>query len=237
MANFVLVHGSNGGGWVWQKVAPLLRVAGHEVYAPTLTGLSDRSHLLECGVNLTTHIADVVNLLIYEDLSDVILVGNSYAGMVITGVAAKAPERLKLLVYLDAYLPDNGQSEADLWPPERRALAQAAEDATRGLAQPPPPALFGVTDPALADWITARSTPHPTATYTEPVPAGNSRSAALPRVFIHCTANPRTTPDVFGPFAAKARAQGWEVREIAAGHLAMLTAPQEVAGMLRELTA
>lgn len=237
MACFVLVHGSNGGGWVWQKLAPLLRVAGHEVYTPTLTGLADRAHLLRCGVDLTTHITDVVNLLFYEDLSDVTLVGNSYAGMVITGVAAKAAERLKLLVYLDAYLPADGQSESDLWPPERRAIAEAAEAEARGLAQAPPPTLFGVTDPALAAWIAARLTPHPVATYTEPVPPGNAASAALPRVFIHCTANPSTTPDVFGPFAAQARASGWPVREIATGHLAMLTAPRELVSLLDELAA
>ena len=235
MATFVLVHGSNGGGWVWQRVAPLLRAAGYQAYAPTLTGLSDRSHLLSCGVNLTTHITDVVNLLVYEDLSDVILVGNSYAGMVITGVAAKAPERLKLLVYLDAYVPEDGQSEVDLWPPERRAIAEAAEADAKGLAQPPPPHLFGVTDPTLADWIKARVTPQPVATYIEPVPLGDARSTALPRVFIHCTGNPATTPDVFGPFAAKARAKGWQVHELATGHLAMLTAPREVAELLLEV--
>jgi pimeloyl-ACP methyl ester carboxylesterase len=235
MRPLVLVHGSSCGGWVWQKLAPLLRSAGHEVYTPTLTGLSDRSHLLSCGVDLSTHITDIVHLLTYEDLSDVILVGNSYAGMVITGVAAKAPERLGLLVYLDAYIPEDGQSEADLWPPERRAAAEAAESVTKGLAQPPPPTLFGLTDPELVDWFNERVTPHPVSAYTEPVPAGNARSRALPRVFIQCTSNPPTTPDVFGPFAAKASAMGWDVYELAAGHLAMLTAPRELAALLLEL--
>src|SRR3972149_5119926 len=129
MATFVLVHGSFGGGWVWQKVTPLLRAGGHEVYTPRLTGVGDRSHLLNCGVDLTTHITDVASLLFYEDLSDVVLVGHSYAGMVITGVAAKVPERLKLLVYLDAYVPDAGQSEVDLWPAEMRAAIQDDEAA------------------------------------------------------------------------------------------------------------
>jgi pimeloyl-ACP methyl ester carboxylesterase len=235
MATFVLVHGSNDGGWVWKKLSPLLRSAGHEVYAPTLSGLADRSYLAGCGVNLTTHITDIVNLLFYEDLSEVVLVGNSYAGMVITGVAAKAPERLKLLVYLDAYVPEAGQCESDLWSPERRAIAEAAEAATKGLAQAPPPALFGITDPALTDWIQARATPQPVATYTEPAPPGNTRSAAITRVFIHCTGNPPTTPDVFGSFAAKARSEGWQVHEIAAGHLAMLSAPRELAAILLEI--
>ena len=96
----------------------------------------------------------------------------------------------------------------------------------------PPPAIFGVTDPALAAWITARWTPQPVATYSEPVPAGNARSTALRRVYIHCTGNPATTPDLFGPSAAKARADGWDMYELAAGHLAMLTAPRELAAIL-----
>jgi hypothetical protein len=155
--------------------------------------------------------------------------------MIITGVAAKTAERLRLLVYLDAYIPADGQSEADLWPPERRAIAEAAESSTRGLAQAPPPSLFGVDDPVLVEWINARLTPHPTATYTEPVRAVGPGTDTLKRVFVHCTGNPRTTPDVFGPFAAKARSAGWDVYEIATGHLAMLTAPHEVASLLLKL--
>jgi pimeloyl-ACP methyl ester carboxylesterase len=237
MHPFVLVHGSHSGGWIWQKVAPLLRAGGYEVYTPTLTGLSDRSHLLDCGVDLTTHITDVVSLIFYEDISDVVLVGHSYAGMVITGVAAKVPERLKLLVYLDAYVPDDGQSEVDLWPAEMRAAIQADEAAARGLRQPPPPAIFGITDPEMADWVRARWTPQPLTTYTQPVPSGTARSAALPRVYIHCTGGPTTSTPLFAPFAAKARADGWQVREMATGHVAMLTAPRELAGLLLELSA
>ncbi len=237
MEPFVLVHGSHGGGWIWQKVAPLLRAGGHEVYTPTLTGLSDRSHLLDCGVDLMTHITDVVNLLYYEDLSDVILVGNSYAGMVITGVAAKVPERLKLLVYLDAYVPDDGQCESDLWPADMRATIQGDEAAERGLRQLPPPALFGITDPEMADWVKARWTPQPLATYTQPVPSGTARSGAIPRVYIHCTGGPTTSTPLFAPFAAKARADGWQVHEMATGHIAMLTAPREFADLLLEFGA
>lgn len=236
MATFLLVHGTGCGGWVWQKLTPLLRAGGHEVYTPTLTGLSDRKHLLSCGVNLSTHITDIVNLIFYEDLSNVILVGNSYGGMVITGVATKIPERLKLLVYLDAYLPDDGQSEADLLPAEMLAARQADAAEHGGLTQPPPPGIFGVTDPVLADWVKTRMTPHPLATYMEPVPAGNARSAAIPGIFIHCNGNPSTTPDLFSPFADKARAKGWQVNELSAGHLAMLTAPRELAEILRQAT-
>jgi pimeloyl-ACP methyl ester carboxylesterase len=233
----VLVHGSNDGSWVWKRVAPMLRAAGHEVYAPTLSGLADRRHLLDSGIDLNTHVEDVANLLVYEDLSDVILVGHSYAGMVISGVAASVPERLKRVVYLDAYVPEPGQSAVDLWPEERRAYAERADPTGEGSAQPPPLSLFGVTDPGLAAWIESRMTPHPGATYTQPVAPGDARSAALERVFISCTGNPATTPNFFGPFAQKARSSGWAVHEIAAGHLAMLTAPESVAEVLLEIAA
>jgi pimeloyl-ACP methyl ester carboxylesterase len=232
MATFVLVHGTGHGGWCWQKVAPLLRARGSDVYTPTLTGVGDRSHLLVCGVDLATHITDVASLLFYEDISDVVLVGHSYAGMVITGVAANVPERLKVLVYLDAYVPDDGQSELDLWPEDMRAAIQADAESSRGLRPPPSAAFLGITDPEMAEWVTARVTPHPMSTYTQPVPPGNAKSAALPRVFIHCTAGP-TTP-LFATFAAKARTSGWAVREIPSGHNAMLTAPHEVAELLIE---
>jgi pimeloyl-ACP methyl ester carboxylesterase len=188
-----------------------------------------------CGVSLTTHITDVANLLFCEDLSQVVLVGHSYAGMVITGVAAQVPERLRLLVYLDAYVPDEGQSEADLWSAEMRAARQADAAAHGGLTQPPPPAILGVTDPEMAAWVEARWTPQPWATYAEPVPGGSASSAVLPRAYIHCLGGPTTTTPGFAPFASRARASGWEVRELAAGHMAMLTAPRDVAGSLLEL--
>jgi pimeloyl-ACP methyl ester carboxylesterase len=208
----------------------MLRAGGHEVYAPTLTGVGDRSHLLKCGVDLHTHISDVANLLFYEDLSDVLLVGHSYGGMVITGVAAMVPDRLRLLLYLDAYVPEKGQTERELWPAEMRAAIESDEAAGRGLRPPPAPAFLGVNDPTLAQWMQERTTPHPLATYDQAVPPGDARSDALPRVFVHCTDVP-TTP-VFAPFARKARDRGWEYHEIATGREAMLTAPDDVARIL-----
>ncbi len=235
MSTFVLVHGSSCGGWVWQKLTPLLRASGHDVCAPTLTGLGDRSHLLPCGIGLSTHIGDIANLLFYRDLSDVILVGNSYGGMVITGVAAQAPERLKLLIYLDAYVPEDGECEFNLLPAETRAARTAEAEAHGGVIQPPPLTLFGVSDPDLLCWAQARMTPQPLHTYSEQVPAGNAASRALPRVFIRCTGNPTGTPDLFASSTARARASGWPVLDLAAGHLAMLTAPRELAGLLLKI--
>ena len=156
MATFVLVHGIGCGGWIWQKTTPLLRNAGHDVCTPTLTGIGDRAHLLNCGVDLTMHITDITNLLRYEDLTDIVLVGHSYAGMVITGVAASVPERLRLLIYLDAYVPEDGQIESELWPPEMRAAIQADAAAGRGLRPPPSPEFMGIADPEMAAWLRAR---------------------------------------------------------------------------------
>lgn len=233
MPVFVLVHGTGHGGWCWQRVASMLRSSGSEAFAPTLTGVGDRSHLLDCGVDLTTHIKDVSSLLFYEDLSDVVLVGHSYAGMVITGVAAVAPERLRQLIYLDAYLPDEGQAEVDLWPPEMRAEIEAGAYAGGGTRPPPSPELMGITDAAMADWVRERITPHPMASYIEPLPRGDARNASLSRAYISCTEGPLAS--LFGPFADKARSAGWAVREIATGHDAMLTTPETVAALLLEL--
>lgn len=233
MATFVLVHGTGHGGWCWQKVAPILRAAGSEVYAPTLTGVSGRSHLVNCGVNLSTHITDITNLLFYEDLSDVILVGHSYGGMVITGAAAKAPGRLRQLIYLDAYVPEEGESEMDLWPPEMRAAIEADAQKSHGLRPPPSPELLGITDREMADWVRDRITPHPLETYTETVPQAKAGSNTLERAYISCTQGPLT--HVFGRFAEKAKEDDWIVREIATGHNAMLTATENVAELLLDI--
>lgn len=234
MATYLLVHGTGCGGWIWKKLAPLLRQQGHEVYAPTLTGLADRKHLLGSGVNLTTHVTDVTNLILYEDLDDLILVGNSYGGMVITGVAGKIPERLRLLVYLDAYLPEDGQSEADLLPPGIFAARQAEAIKNDGLISPPPPALFGISDSPTSTWVTERLTPHPISTYIEKVSA-KVNSADVNGVFIYCTANPPGTADLFAVSAMKARAKGWRVIDLETGHFAMLSSPGQLATILNNL--
>jgi pimeloyl-ACP methyl ester carboxylesterase len=233
MTTFVLVHGTGCGGWIWKNISPLLRAGGHEVYTPTLSGVGDRAHLLDCGVDLNTHITDITSLIEYEDLSDVVLVGHSYAGMVITGVAAKIPERLNQVVYLDAYLPDDGQSEADLWPANMRAEILGDFAAGRGVRQPPSPAFLGITDEEMENWVKVRLTPHPLACYNQPVPLGNSKSASLRRVYIHCTVG--NTASLFATFAKKAKANGWEVYELATGHAVMLTLPHELATILRNL--
>lgn len=205
---------------VWRSLSPFLRAAGHEVYTPTLTGLGASSHLVPKTdrITLATHIEDVTKTLFYEDLSKVVLVGNSYGGMVITGVAAKEPRRLAHLVYLDAYVPFEGENEIVLWPPEEQARVRR-EIAKGNMFRPLPPnfpAFLGITDPKMAEWVQERFTPHPISTYKDLPPSGNSESASIPRSFIHCMEGP--TASVFEVFASRARGLGWKVHELAAGH-------------------
>lgn len=239
MGNFLLVHGTSHGAWCWRRLAPILRAAGHDVYTPTLTGLGASSHLLSKidRITLATHIEDVTNTMFYEDLEEVVLVGHSYAGMVITGVAAKEPGRLAHLVYYDAYVPFEGENEISLWPPEEQARVRA-EIVKGNRFRPLPPdgtpkgfaTFLGISDPELADWAQQRFTPHPISTYEDPPPAGSPESASIPRSYIHCTVGPFAS--WMGVFAARARELGWTMHDLAAGHDAMLTHPRELAHLL-----
>lgn len=233
MATFVLVHGSAHGGWCWRFLAPLLQAAGHDVYRPTLTGLGANSHLLDelDRISLDTHVKDVANMLFYEDLSEVVLVGHSYGGMVITGVADKEPRRLAQLVYLDAYLPLEGESEVDLWPHDQKDKYRA--DLASGIKVRPPlaPSMFGITDAKMSKWVEERLTPHPYSTYEDPPQAsGNSESVSIPRAYIHCAVGHFSS--WMKPFAARARRLKWTVHTMVAGHDVMITHPNELAEML-----
>jgi pimeloyl-ACP methyl ester carboxylesterase len=232
MANVVLVHGSFCGGWYWCFVAPKLRKLGHDVYTPTLTGLGDRSHV-QCNVDLNTHIKDITNLLFYEDLSKVTLVGHSYAGMVITGVAAKMPERISKLIYLDAYVPLDGQSEVDLWPQDSQSPMFKRPSQEGQLRQPPPPSVFGINDPEMVDWIAARLTPQPMGTYTQAGPDSNNESRTIPRAFIQCTIGSGVA--IMSPFVERAKVEGWEMRQITSEHDPMITHPDELTMILNGL--
>lgn len=227
MSTYVLLHGAWHGGWVWQRVAPLLRAAGHEVYTPTLTGVSDNAHLLNPSVGLGTHLQDVVALLEAYDLSEVVLVGHSYAGQVVTGVADRVPARLRTRVYLDAFVGDDGDAAIDLLP---ETVAGHYRESVEGpgfgwLIPVRPLGKLGVTDEADLAWLGPRLTPHPWLTYTEPLRLNGS---PVPAAFIECTDWMR----VFRPHAERAAARGWPVHEIATGHEAMVTAPKELADIL-----
>src|ERR1700757_751905 len=150
METFVLVHGAWAGSVVWRQLEPRLRGAGHEVYAPTLTGIGERKHLLSRDIDLDTHIEDVIGVIDEEDLSDIVLVGHSYGGMVITGVADRVPEKVASLVYLDAFVPESGQSLLNVLPPNLRLATLPSED---WLVAPPTSAAFGLKRPeVIALW-------------------------------------------------------------------------------------
>ena len=228
-ATFVLVHGAWHGGWCWKKLTPLLRAAGHEVYTPTLTGLGDRAHLLSPEIGLNTHIADIAALLEYEDLHNVILVGHSYGGMVITGVADVAAPRLAHLVFLDAFIPQDGQSLFDTIPDHGAGMRKIAEEAGDGWHVPLGNATFGVTDATDVVWMTTRITPHPLRSFEESVRLTDQAALALPRSYILCR---EEEPSLFATFADQAQRDGWGYYELMTSHDAMITVPVALANVL-----
>lgn len=241
MAAFVLVHGSWHGGWCWRKVVPLLRGKGHLVYAPSLTGLGDRSHLLTRGVNLYTHIRDIVRLIEFEDLRNVVLSGHSYGGMVITGAAEFVSGRVARLVYLDALVPRDGDCGFDLLPGARAARAAAAGASVRDwLAPPPAPGAFGVTDPEDVAWMAERLCPMPLAAHRQRVELRSREAERIPRSYILCRGGgifSRSAGMACEAAAAEARRKGWDYREVEAAHDSMITAPREVTRVLLEIAS
>jgi pimeloyl-ACP methyl ester carboxylesterase len=238
MATFVLVHGGGHGGWCYQRVARELRAAGHDVYTPTLTGVGERSHLVSSDVDLDLHIRDVVAVLQFEDLHDVILVGHSYGGMVITGVADRAAERVGRLVYLDAANPMNGQSLVDVAGPTITATrpAGAVVDGVELVLLPTPDAgyFYGVTDLADVAWMAERLTGHPWKCFEQPLHLTNESALwAIPQYHIVCSS---TVPGRDPELVARARAAGrfWEIDT---GHDLMITEPRAVADALLEVAA
>ncbi|MFT4036898.1 MAG: alpha/beta hydrolase family protein [Thermomicrobiales bacterium] len=229
----VLVHGAWHGGWCWERVVPALQAAGHRVVAPTLTGLAERAGELTCETGLLTHIADICAVVQELDLHDVTLVGHSYAGMVITGVATALPERIGRLVYLDAFVPQAGDSAMTLFPPDRAAYyAATAAQAGEGWRIPPPPAAgLGVTAPEDAAWVESRMTDHPLLAFTQPLPQAAPSPATLPRRYIRCAAG---SPS-FAQVAARLSVDpAWDYRELTTGHDAMVTEPAALAALLLE---
>jgi pimeloyl-ACP methyl ester carboxylesterase len=228
-STFVLVHGGWAGGWVWREVASHLRAAGHEVFTPTLTGLGERVHLATPETDLATHIQDILGVLEYEDLREVILVGHSFGGMVITGVAERVPERLAHLVYLDALVPEDGQSLADILGPEIRArlegAAQAYGDGWRVPHDPPD---------------TPRMTPHPLRTGVQALAVKNPAAKALPRTFIYCAEGKEEMATGFAITGAAQRAKAdgsWRYLELPTRHVPMETEPLELAAALQGIAA
>jgi pimeloyl-ACP methyl ester carboxylesterase len=229
---YVLVHGAWHGGWCWVRVADRLRAAGHRVLTPTQTGLGERAHLMSPAITPDTFIDDIASVIETEELADVILVGHSFGGRSVAGVADRMPQRLRHLVFLDASLPESGRSAFDQTLPDlREARIRAAQESSGGLSIPPPgAAAFGVTDPSDVAWVERRLTPHPFGTYSLPLLLKNPIGNGVPATYIRCVdpafANAASSADY-----ARSRS-GWQYREIATGHDAMVTAPAELTQML-----
>jgi pimeloyl-ACP methyl ester carboxylesterase len=247
MATFVLVHGAWHGGWCWQKVVPFLEEASHEVYAPTLTGLAERASELSPDVGLDTHIQDITGLLLEKNLHGVILVGHSYGGMVITGVVDQVPERIAHLVYLDTFVPRDGESIADVVPLLKYVLrkqAQAHGDGWRVDSH----GTYGVTTEPDRSWVLSNVTAQPLKSLEQPLHLKNPAIVeTVPRTHIYCTSG-----DFFSSFmqhlqvyraipypgwrrALPPREAGWRLRKLPTGHDAMITMPRELADVLLEV--
>jgi pimeloyl-ACP methyl ester carboxylesterase len=229
---FVLVHGTWHGGWCWRRVADALQARGHKVYAPSLTALADRSHLLTKDVNLTTHANDIVNLIKWEDLKDVVLVGHSSAGFLITLAAEQIGEQVASIVYLDAFVPKVGDSLISLANPGPRKALE--ESVARGdlVARPVPSAVFNINEKDRA-WVDAKCTPHPLAAVVEKVTAAGAYEKIARKTYIRATG---TRSPVFDETLAKMKTTpGWKTYEVASGHDVMVDHPDRLVEILLEV--
>ena len=231
MTTYVLVHGAWGGGWKFARVAEALRKRGHSVFTPTLTGAGERAHLLSGDINLTTHVADILGVIRTEDLSDIVLLGHSYGGMVITAVADKIPEKIAALVYLDAFVPQDGQSLFDLNIPANTQMFLERAGNNGGLLIPPPPAkaYFGVNDNDAAR-VDALAAPQPIGTMIEKVKLTGAHRAVKKNIYVHGAVLPRESP--FKRFHDAAKQAGWETHALPCGHDIMLDLPDQLTGIL-----
>jgi len=229
MAIFVVAHGAWSAGWGWKKMHPLMAARGHRLITPTLTGLGERAHLARPDIDLETHVADIVGVLEFEDLSHVNLIGHSYGGMVATGVADRARARVARLIYVDAFVPNDGDSAFDLMPPAIRAQRQAGD----GWRIPPGP-MPPDTPPQDVAWYMPRRLPQPVKTFEQKL-ALQGGALTLPRHYIYCQ---RHSPDDrFRPFYERAKREGWGAYEIDSSHNPHITCPQVLADLLDRIAA
>jgi pimeloyl-ACP methyl ester carboxylesterase len=222
-ATFVLVHGAWHGGWCWRRVSDRLTEKGHYVVAPTLSGLCERSHLASDAIDLSTHINDIVGEIKWKDLNGIVLVGHSYGGMVITGVAEKLRERIAAIVYLDAFQPDDGQSLFDLLhvaPPEVKMV-------------PPHPASYFHVNERDQPWVDSKLTPQPVRTFTEELKFTGAYQSVPRKVYIRA---PLFQNPAFDKALERCGADGtWKTETVTCGHDVMIDQPEVLTAMLEKL--
>ena len=241
MQDIVLIHGAWHGGWCWEDVTPLLEAAGYRVHTPTLPGLAERADEMGPDIGLATHIEDALAFIEARGLTDFVLCGHSYGGMVITGIADALREQIAHVVYLDAALPRDGESMISYGEPRPAEAIAAGEAAIRGLAPDGiamaafPPTVLGIpVDHPRHDWVAERLTPHPLKTWIDPIRLVHGGSDGLPRTYVLCT-DPMLAMTQFPWVARQAAADpAWNTQELATGHDAMVTDPQGVATILIE---
>ncbi len=239
MATIVTIHGGYGGGWEWGDVAKELSALGHEVFRPTLTGMGERHHLGP-EVGLSTHIQDVVSVIEFEDLRNVVLTGHSYSGIVVTGVADRVPDRIGLVVYIDAEIPEDGQSVVDMVPDITDIVKASSDERGHGwfdiMEEVLPPE--GEIDEERRRRYISRLRPQPVATFTEPIRL-TGKINEVRRAFVRCTGGTIDLGggDLIEPYAARAKTEGWLYRELATPHDPQLFAPEEMARVLDDLAA
>ncbi|MDX2224964.1 MAG: alpha/beta hydrolase family protein [Rhodospirillaceae bacterium] len=233
---FVLIHGAWHGGWCWRPVRRLLQAAGHEVFAPTLTGLGERVHLRSPSINVETHVQDIANLIEWEELARVVLVGHSYGGVIVSGVCDRMKDRVAHAVYLDAIVPRDGDTVLPGGTAEA-ARARFGELQDGYLAAPPDPKGFGIGADMAAEraWVLRRLTPHLLGTWTQPVRLPNGGSDGVPRTFIYCSDKPGASAEAERARLARFRDDPtWTYRELPCGHNSMVILPRETADLFVE---
>lgn len=237
MTNIVLVHGSWHGGWCWRLVAPILRAFGFEVFTPDLTGCGANHHRLSADITLSTHVQDIASVIFTFDLRDVVLVGHSYGGLPIAEVAIATTDRIKGVLYLDAYLPEVGKDCLSLWADDRAAEARDKLAAGEHFREPPDPKSLGISDSRMASWVKERLSAHPLRTYMQERTRETVESSKITRRYVHFTVG--ATATTFGKVAQRLELEGWKVERLAAPHDAMLTHPEAIAAniinFIREL--
>jgi pimeloyl-ACP methyl ester carboxylesterase len=228
---FVLVHGAWHGGWCWRPVSDALVRQGHRVFSPTLTGLGERSHLLNKTINLTTHISDIANVIRYEDLSNIVLVGHSYGGIIISGVAERLADKISSIVFLDAFLPEDGETLLQKSSPAFVTAINAAIEKGENGIKPPPAAAFGVAEKDRA-WVDGKTTAQPVGTYTEPAVFKGARNRIAKKTYVRASGYKSAA---FDANLAKVKAAGdWKVHELDIGHDVMVIDPARVTSIIVE---
>lgn len=228
VTDYVLIHGAWHGSWCWTRVRHLLATGAHRVFTPTLTGVGERSHLLSRDVGLDTHVADVANLMIWENLGDIVLVGHSYGGIVARHVADRMPDRIRSLIYLDAFVPDDGKSLLDYLPDNGKHARELAVTHGDGWKIPPPPATFLAVNTADAAWVDRQCTMHPLSTVESPAQISGACDGIATIGYILA----RGFDGPFGQFYAKAGERRWWLEELQCGHDVMLDMPNELTALL-----